>query len=94
MNKVAAHTGLLKNEKANKLAKKSTNLDTVEWTYNAKIIAYILLSRGVELDLNIRHFLSEQTSFQAALDWIGNNKIQETLGFLNLDINWACTTKI
>ncbi|KAG9288328.1 hypothetical protein G9A89_021359 [Geosiphon pyriformis] len=94
MNKVAAHTGMLENEKADKLAKESTNLDTVRWVYNAKEIAYIPLCRRIELDLNIRHFLSEQTSLQVALDWIDNNKVQEMLGSLDQDIDWMCKTKI
>ncbi|KAG9292569.1 hypothetical protein G9A89_006940 [Geosiphon pyriformis] len=94
MNKVAVHTGILENEKTDKLAKESTILNTVRWIYNAKEITYILFCKGVELDLNIRHFLSKQTSLQAVLDWIGNNKVQEKLGFLNQDIDWICTTKI
>ncbi|KAG9292567.1 hypothetical protein G9A89_006938 [Geosiphon pyriformis] len=46
---------------ANKLAKEVTTFDTVEWMYNAENISYIPYCRGVELDLNIRHFLSQQT---------------------------------
>ncbi|KAG9294833.1 hypothetical protein G9A89_008525 [Geosiphon pyriformis] len=83
-----------KNKKADKLAKESTILDTVRWVYNIKKTAYILLCKGVELDLNIRHFLSKQTSLQSALNWIGNNKVQETIGSLNQDIDWIYTTKI
>ncbi|KAG9288430.1 hypothetical protein G9A89_015636 [Geosiphon pyriformis] len=75
MNKVAAYAGILENEKADKLAKGSITLDTVRWAYNAKETAYIFVCGGVELDLNIRHFLNKQASLQSALDWIGNNKI-------------------
>ncbi|KAG9300845.1 hypothetical protein G9A89_004475 [Geosiphon pyriformis] len=87
MNKVAAHAGIFKNEKADKLAKESTALDTMRWAYNAKKTAYILVCRGVELDLNIRHFLNKQASLQSALDWIGNNKVQETIRSLDQDID-------
>ncbi|KAG9299080.1 hypothetical protein G9A89_020393 [Geosiphon pyriformis] len=86
MNKVAAHTGILENEKTDKLAKEFTTLDTVKWTYNANKTAYIPFCRGVELDLNIKHFLSKQTILQAALNWIGNNKIQETIASLDQDL--------
>ncbi|KAG9301582.1 hypothetical protein G9A89_016652 [Geosiphon pyriformis] len=68
INKVAAHTGILENKKANKLAKESTTLDTIRWIYDAKEAAYISFCREIELDLNIRHFLSKQTSLQAALN--------------------------
>ncbi|KAG9305525.1 hypothetical protein G9A89_003588 [Geosiphon pyriformis] len=82
------------NKVANKLAKRSTTLDTVRWAYNAKETAYIPVCGEVELDLNIRHFLNKQASLQSALDWIGNNKVQETIGSLDQDIDWICTTKI
>ncbi|KAG9299076.1 hypothetical protein G9A89_020389 [Geosiphon pyriformis] len=36
INKVAAHTGVFENEKADKLAKEATAFDTVGWAYNAK----------------------------------------------------------
>ncbi|KAG9284777.1 hypothetical protein G9A89_003700 [Geosiphon pyriformis] len=68
MNKVAAHVGIFKNEKADKLAKGSTALDTMRWAYNAKETAYIPVCGRVELDLNIRHFLNKQASLQSALD--------------------------
>ncbi|KAG9299774.1 hypothetical protein G9A89_013134 [Geosiphon pyriformis] len=68
INKVAAHTKISKNKMANKLAKKATAFDTVGWAYNAKNISYILFCRKVELNLNIKHFLNQQTGFQAALD--------------------------
>ncbi|KAG9290704.1 hypothetical protein G9A89_011667 [Geosiphon pyriformis] len=87
MNKVAAHAGILENEKADKLAKGSTTLDTVRWAYNAKETAYIPVCGEVELDLNIRHFLNKQIRLQSALDWIGNNKVQETIGSLDQDID-------
>ncbi|KAG9291814.1 hypothetical protein G9A89_012099 [Geosiphon pyriformis] len=82
INKVTAHTGVPENEKTDKLAKKATAFDTVEWAYNAKN------------ELNIRHFLSQQTGFQAALDWISNDKVQRTLGPLDQEINWKCTIKV
>ncbi|KAG9297405.1 hypothetical protein G9A89_009489 [Geosiphon pyriformis] len=87
MNKVAAHAGILENEKADKLAKGSTTLDTVRWAYNAKETAYIPVCGEVELDLNIRQFLNKQASLQSALDWISNNKVQETIGSLDQDID-------
>ncbi|KAG9292558.1 hypothetical protein G9A89_006929 [Geosiphon pyriformis] len=68
MNKVAAHAGILENEKADKLAKKSTVLNTMRWAYNAKKAAYIPVCGEVELDLNIRHFLNKQARLQSALD--------------------------
>ncbi|KAG9294449.1 hypothetical protein G9A89_001954 [Geosiphon pyriformis] len=94
MKKVAAHAGILENEKADKLAKESTTLDTMRWVYNTKETAYISVCRRVELDLNIRHFLNKQASLQSALDWIGNNKVQETIGSLDQNIDWIYTTKI
>ncbi|KAG9301536.1 hypothetical protein G9A89_008388 [Geosiphon pyriformis] len=83
INKVAAHTGIPENEMADILAKEATTFDTVEWAYSAENVSYIPFCRGVELDLNIRHFLSQQTGIQGALDWIGNNKVQETVGSLD-----------
>ncbi|KAG9299682.1 hypothetical protein G9A89_006398 [Geosiphon pyriformis] len=65
---VATHTGISENEMADKLAKKATAFDTVGWAYNAKNISYIPSCRGVELDLNIRHFLNQQTGIQGALN--------------------------
>ncbi|KAG9300853.1 hypothetical protein G9A89_004483 [Geosiphon pyriformis] len=79
---------------ANKLAKEATTFDTVVWTYNAKNISYIPSCRGVELDLNIRHFLSQQTGIQGALDWISNNKVQKTVGSLDQRVDWKSTTKV
>ncbi|KAG9290709.1 hypothetical protein G9A89_011672 [Geosiphon pyriformis] len=94
MNKVAVHAGTLENEKANKLAKGSTAFDTMRWAYNAKEAAYVPICEAVELDLNIRHFLNKQARLQSALEWIGNNKVQETIRSLDQDIDWICTTKI
>ncbi|KAG9292534.1 hypothetical protein G9A89_006905 [Geosiphon pyriformis] len=68
INKVTAHTGLTENEMADKLAKEATVLDTMGWAYNNKNISYVPLCEGVELDLDIRHFLGQQTGLQAALD--------------------------
>ncbi|KAG9288331.1 hypothetical protein G9A89_021362 [Geosiphon pyriformis] len=94
INKVAAHAGIFENKKADKLAKRSTALDTIRWAYNAKETAYIPVCGRVEVDLNFRHFLNKQASLQLALDWIGNNKVQKMIGSLNQDIDWICTTKI
>ncbi|KAG9300547.1 hypothetical protein G9A89_002425 [Geosiphon pyriformis] len=79
INKVAAHTEISKNEKADKLAKEATALNTMEWTYNDKNTSYVPSCREIKLDLNIRHFLTQQTKLQAALKWISNNKVQEIL---------------
>ncbi|KAG9302193.1 hypothetical protein G9A89_020627 [Geosiphon pyriformis] len=65
---MTAHTSISKNKMTDKLAKKATTFDTVEWAYNAENINYIPSCRGVELDLNIRHFLSQQTDIQGALN--------------------------
>ncbi|KAG9299309.1 hypothetical protein G9A89_013957 [Geosiphon pyriformis] len=94
INKVAVHTEVSENEKANKLAKEATAFNTVEWAYNAKDVSYVSFCRKIELDLNIRHFLSQQTGLQVALDWISNNKVQRTLGPLDQEIDWKGTTKI
>ncbi|KAG9298280.1 hypothetical protein G9A89_002768 [Geosiphon pyriformis] len=94
INKVAAHTGISENEMADKLAKEATIFDTVDWAYNAENISYIPSCREVELDLNIRHFLSQQTGIQGALDWIGNDKVQETVGSLDQRVDWKSTTKV
>ncbi|KAG9306115.1 hypothetical protein G9A89_016019 [Geosiphon pyriformis] len=75
INKVAAHTDVSENEMADKLAKEAITFDTVKWAYNAKNISYIPSCRGIELDLNIRHFLSQQIGIQKALNWIGNDKV-------------------
>ncbi|KAG9306109.1 hypothetical protein G9A89_016013 [Geosiphon pyriformis] len=76
MNKVAVHIGILENEKANKLAKESTTLDTVKWIYNANETAYIPFCRGVELDLNIRHFLNKQIKGKILINDVKNKWIQ------------------
>ncbi|KAG9284508.1 hypothetical protein G9A89_014112 [Geosiphon pyriformis] len=87
IKKVAAHTEVSENKKADKLAKEATAFDTVGWAYNAKYVSYVLFCRGVELDLNIRHFLSQQSGLQAALDWISNVKVQKTLESLDQEID-------
>ncbi|KAG9289399.1 hypothetical protein G9A89_007960 [Geosiphon pyriformis] len=94
INKVAAHTGIAENEMADKLAKEATAFDIVDWIYNARNISYIPFCKEVELDLNIRHFLNQQTEIQGALDWIGNNKVQEIVKSLDQGVDWKCTTKV
>ncbi|KAG9296596.1 hypothetical protein G9A89_015188 [Geosiphon pyriformis] len=71
INKMAAHTGVSENEKADKLAKETTAFNTVEWAYNAKNVSYVPFCGR-----------------------ISNDKIQRTLGLLNQEIDWECTTKV
>ncbi|KAG9297641.1 hypothetical protein G9A89_011156 [Geosiphon pyriformis] len=79
---------------ADRLAKEATAFDTVGWAYNAKDISYILFCRGVELNLNIRYFLTQQTGIQGTLDWISNDKVQETVESLDQRVDCKCTTKV
>ncbi|KAG9303258.1 hypothetical protein G9A89_013584 [Geosiphon pyriformis] len=94
INKVAVYIEISENKMTNKLAKKAITFNTVRWAYNTKNTNYIPFCEEIELDLNIRHFLSQQIGLQAALDWINNDKVQETLRPLDQDINWESTTKV
>ncbi|KAG9289226.1 hypothetical protein G9A89_022536 [Geosiphon pyriformis] len=68
INKVTTHTGISEYEMTNKLAKEATAFNMVGWAYNAKNINYISSYKEVELDLNIRYFLNQQTKMQKALN--------------------------
>ncbi|KAG9300833.1 hypothetical protein G9A89_004463 [Geosiphon pyriformis] len=94
INKMAIHTKISENEMADKLAKEATAFNIVGWAYNVKNISYISSCREVELDLNIRHFLNQQTVIQGALNWIDNDKVHKTVKFLDQRIDWKCTTKV